>query len=194
MDRLSDSWITDDLIDFEYKKYILLSYFQSVNKKFEKVELYPSLGDLVYHYKNLMALKRSKDLLHDKFPKSIDGISHEKLELVYRKLSEDDELLGEIEDIMYFAEPLFKGSLENGKELYEHIESKCEVTPVGLVPLYSDEGYLFINQPLERELPIYKYQVKMIESPDEKLRGVHISLLFVTRKALARPMHILKNN
>lgn len=192
MEKLSDNWITDGMIDFEYKKYILLSYFQTVNKKFEKVELYPSLADLVFHYKNLISLKRNKEFLHDNFPQSLDGISHDKLALVYNSLSEDNELISEIEDIMHFAEPLFKDSLDNGKEIYEHVESKCEVSPIGLVPLYSDEGYLFINKPDEKELPIYKYQVKIIESPDEKLRGVHISLLDRVTKNVGQTYEYIK--
>ena len=192
MEKLSDSLITDGVIDFEYKKYILLSYFQTITQKFDKVELYPSLADLVFHYQNLISLKRNKDLLYDNFPKELDGVSLDKLELVYKQISAENELINEVEETMHFAEPLFKNTLEDGKQIYEYVESKCEVSPIGLVPLYSDEGYLFINRPMESELPIYKYHVKIIERPDEKLRGVHISLLDRVTKSVGQTYEAIK--
>lgn len=33
MKTLNHNWLTEGLIDFEYKKYILLSYLQEVNTK-----------------------------------------------------------------------------------------------------------------------------------------------------------------
>jgi hypothetical protein len=52
MDKLKDNWLTDGLIDFEYKKYQLLAYFKNVKESFQRVELYPFLGDMIFHYRN----------------------------------------------------------------------------------------------------------------------------------------------
>jgi hypothetical protein len=41
MESLKDNWLTDGLIDFEYKQYMLLAYFKSVKESFNRVELYP---------------------------------------------------------------------------------------------------------------------------------------------------------
>lgn len=30
MERLDNNWLTQELIDFEYKKYVLLAYFKTV--------------------------------------------------------------------------------------------------------------------------------------------------------------------
>jgi hypothetical protein len=53
MERLKDGWLTEGLIDFEYKKYQLMAYFKHVKESFNRVELYPFLSDLVFHYRNL---------------------------------------------------------------------------------------------------------------------------------------------
>ena len=53
MENLKDNWLTEGLIDFEYKKYQLLGYLQKVKDSFNRVELYPFLSDLVFHYRNL---------------------------------------------------------------------------------------------------------------------------------------------
>ena len=53
MEKLSKDWLTQGLIDFEYKKYVLMAYLQRVKTSFERIELYPFMADLVFHYRNL---------------------------------------------------------------------------------------------------------------------------------------------
>ena len=49
MEKLSQDWLTQGLIDFEYKKYVLLAYLKTAKESFGRVELYPFLTDLVFH-------------------------------------------------------------------------------------------------------------------------------------------------
>ena len=79
MEKLSKDWLTQGLVDFEYKKYLLLAYLQTVKKSFSKVELYPFLSDLVFHYRNLVAVKENKALIRDSFPKEISLEEFKKL-------------------------------------------------------------------------------------------------------------------
>ncbi|MFM6350079.1 MAG: hypothetical protein ACKPFK_33810, partial [Dolichospermum sp.] len=71
MDKLDSNWLTQGLIDFEYKKYVLLAYFKTVKESFTRVQLYPFLSDLVFHYRNLQTLKNNKSLLRESFPKKL---------------------------------------------------------------------------------------------------------------------------
>jgi hypothetical protein len=50
MKKLEEDWLTKGLIDFEYKKYILLDYLQHIKEQFKERRLYPFLSDLVFHY------------------------------------------------------------------------------------------------------------------------------------------------
>src|SRR5215475_4990814 len=102
MEKLSKDWLTQGLIDFEYKKYVLMAYLQTVKNSFGKVELYPFLADLVFHYRNLMALKENKTLLRDSFPKELSVEEMKKLELRYREIIEDDTIMVELESIINF--------------------------------------------------------------------------------------------
>jgi hypothetical protein len=124
MDRLKDNWLTEGLIDFEYKKYQLLAYFKEVKSSFNRVELYPFLSDLVFHYRNLVSLKENHSLLRDSFPKELSQEGLKNLELNYKRMIEDDFLMQEIESIIEFALPQFKNSLDEGSYIYELIESK----------------------------------------------------------------------
>ena len=173
MEKLPKDWLTQDLIDFEYKKYLLLAYLQTVKKSFSRVELYPFLADLIFHYRNLLDVKDNKTLIREAFPKEISLEEFKKLELRYRELVEDDGIMTELESIIEFAIPQIKDSLEEGTVIYDYVESKCEISPVGVTPLYANEGYLFVTQPPEKETNVYRYQVSIYEDSKEQLRSLN---------------------
>ena len=101
MKKLSNDWLTDGLIDFEYKKYILLAYLMEVRKNFDSTKLYPFLSDLVFHYRNLLKLKENKQLFYDSFPKRLSKADFEKLKLVYQDIVSDDDVMKEMEEIIF---------------------------------------------------------------------------------------------
>src|SRR5262245_16009352 len=90
MDRLKKDWITDDLIDFEYKKYVLLAYLQQVERSFALVKLYPPLADLIAHYQTAKALKENKQQLLASFPQRIAGFDPEQFRIIYERVIGDD--------------------------------------------------------------------------------------------------------
>src|SRR5688572_32713536 len=129
MEKLSKDWLTQGLIDFEYKKYVLLGYLKGVRDSFNRVELYPFLADLVFHYRNLQAIKENKSLIRESFPKELSLEEIKKLELNYRHIVEDDALMSELESIIEFAIPRIHDSLKEGSVIYEYVESQCEISP-----------------------------------------------------------------
>jgi len=173
MEKLPKDWLTQGLIDFEYKKYLLLAYLQTVKQSFSRVELYPFLADLIFHYRNLLDVKANKTLIRESFPKEISLEEFKKLELRYRELVEDDSIMNELESVIEFAIPQIRDSVEEGTIIYDYVESQCEISPVGLTPLYANEGYLFVTQPPEKETNVYRYQVSIFEDSKEQLRGLN---------------------
>lgn len=190
--RLQDNWLTEGLIDFEYKKYLLLAYLTSVRNSFSKVELYPYLGDLVFHYRNLLALQQNKSLIVENFPKELSVEKLKMLELSYRKIIQDDVVMQEIESIMEFAIPQLRGHLEEGTSLYDFVESKCELSSIGVVPLYAHEGYMFMTQPPEKETTIYRYLVTVYPNSAEPLRGLQTQFICTTAYSLAHTYESIK--
>lgn len=186
MEKLSKDWLTQGLIDFEYKKYVLLAYLQEVRDSFNRVELYPFLADLVFHYRNLTAIKENKALIRESFPRELSLEEFKKLELSYNQMIEDDAVMSELESILEFAIPKLKDSLKQGTIIYEYVESKCEISPIGVTPLYGNEGYLFVTQPPEKEMVIYRYQVSIFEGSQEQLRSLNTEFIERVEK---RPLH-----
>lgn len=192
MDRLNENWLTEGLIDFEFKKYQLLAYLQKVKSSFQRTELYPFLSDLVFHYRNLRSISENKGLIRDSFPKEISLESLKNLEISYKKLVEDDAVMREIEDIIWFALPKVKDSLEEGSFIYEYVESQCEIAPVGLASLYAKEGYMFISQPPQKETEVFRYTLTIIEQSNETLRGIHTQYMHTEIRTLSNTFEQIK--
>lgn len=192
MYNLKPNWLTEGLIDFEYKKYILLAYLQNVQRAFGRVELYPFLADLIMHYRNLETIREGKNLMANAFPKELSPERISSLELFYKQAVQDDELMKELESIIDFALPKFKNSLDEGSYVYEYVESQCELTPIGLTTLYANEGYLFVSQPPQTATDIYRYQVSVFESGHDQYRGLHLALLATEVRSIANTYESMK--
>jgi len=194
MEKLKENWLTDGLIDFEYKKYQLLAYLKTVKESYQRVELYPFLSDLVFHYRNLIALKDAQAMIIESFPKEISLEGLKNLEVTYKRIIEDDLIMQEIESIMEFALPQFKSSLDEGSFIYEYVESKCEISPIGLTSLYANEGYLFITQPPEKETHVYRYQTTLFEQSSESMRGIHTRHVLTTQRSISNTYEQMKSS
>lgn len=192
MEKLKHDWLTEGLIDYEYKKYILLAYLKDIKKRFNQSELYPFMSDLVFHYRNLLKVKQSKEILYDSFPQSLSEADFNKLQLTYSKMIEDDEVMKQIEEILMFALPKIKSTLEEGRELYEFVEKNINMEPVGVSPIYSDEGYLFINQEASSNVFIYRYQMTFFEHAEEKFRSISTEFVMNEMKAVSKTYESMK--
>jgi hypothetical protein len=177
MKELNKNWLTDGLIDFEYKKYILLAYLQGVKSEFGERKLYPVFSDLLSHYRNLVLLRQNKSLLRENFPKELSGGDFEKLELLYKDIVEDDKIMAELEEIMAFSIPKFEQHLSEGKDLYEEVENCMNITPIGLYSLNAENGFMFLYVDGKKETNVYEYEITIFESAEEKFRGVHTHYL-----------------
>ena len=147
MGTLSENWLTENLIDFEYKKYVLLGYLQKVKEHFNEQKLYPDFAELIAHYKNLISLKNNATSLESGFKKNIKGIDYEKLSFVYEN-TVDDASLNELKQIIGFSEPLFIDELKKGKTILDFAEQHILTNHIGIMPIYKKEGY-FILYPFQ---------------------------------------------
>src|SRR3954471_11173112 len=134
MKQLSETWFAEGYIDFELKKYTLLAYLQEINKYFHESKLYPQLADLIFHYNNIVAFRENKKYLQEHFPKKLTGVQIEKLQVLYEQMIGDDELMQQLEEIINYSASEMKSAISSGAELYEFVEEKLTITPIGLVP------------------------------------------------------------
>ncbi len=189
---LSANWITEKHIDFEYKKYLLLGYLQRVSERFTESRLYPALSELVSHYRNVVAIRDNKKNLFESFPERLTGTDLSKFNMIYEKLVNDDQLMSEIESIINFSIPQFEKYISEGKTIYEFIESKLNIFPIGIIPLHADEGYLMIKYAPKGDTLVYEYQITIFENPDERYRGISTQYLCSYSSSVANTFENIK--
>src|SRR6476661_2908899 len=192
MKRLSETWFAEGYIDFELKKYTLLAYLQEISKCFFENKLYPQLADLIFHYNNIVAFRENKKYLQEHFPKKLTGIQIEKLQLLYEQMIADDELMQQLEEIINYSANEMKTTISSGTELYEFVEEKLTITPVGLVPLDNQEGYFFLSSGYARATRVYHYRLSIFEKHDEKFRSIRTAYLDEMRRSLVNTYENLK--
>jgi hypothetical protein len=172
MKSLSETWFAEGYIDFELKKYTLLAYLQEVNGYFNENKLYPQLADVIFHYNNIAAFRENKKFLQEHFPKKLNGIQLQKLQMLYEQMIGDDELMQELEDIINYSAGKIKSTINNGTEIYEFVEEKISIAPVGIIPLDMQEGYFFLSEGKNKSTRVYHYRLSIFERHDEKFRSI----------------------
>jgi hypothetical protein len=177
MAALSENWITEKHIDFEYKKYLLLAWLKEVSDQFTETRLFPSLAELVKHYRNVVSLRDNTRNLYDSFPSAVTGMDVANFRMIFEKLMHDDQVMQEISSIIDFSIPQFEKHISDGRQIYDFIESRLNIFPVGIIPLHTDEGYIFLKYAPERETLVFEYQITIFENPDERYRGISTSYI-----------------
>lgn len=192
MKTLSETWFAEGYIDFELKKYTLLAYLQEITRYFNENRLYPQLAEIIFHYNNLVAFRENKKFLQEHFPKKLTGIQLEKLQILYEQLVEDDELMQELEAIIQFAARKMQQTINNGTEIYEFVEEKLNIFPVGLIPIETQEGYFFLSEGTHRETRIYQYRLSIFEKHQEKYRSIKTECIGLYERNIVNTYELMK--
>jgi hypothetical protein len=192
--KLSETWFMEGHIDFELQKYRLLAYLQEVNKYFNETKLYPQLSDVIFHYNNLVAFRTNKKLLQDQFPQQLNKVDMHNLELMYEKMLADDEIMQELESITNYAVDEMKGIINNGTEIYELVEKQLTIEPVGIIPLYKNEGYMLLRYGNKAEIRAYSYSITLFEHQEARYKGIKLNYVDSYTKSLANTYENIKRD
>ena len=192
MKSLGINWFIEGSIDFEHKKYILLDYLQEINRHFDKSRLYPNLTDLIFHYNNLLDFKNNKSALQQAFPQRLTKADIDAVKLIYQKIVQDDASMAEIESIIYYALSKMNPAIQTGREIYDFVESRLNIDPIGLVPLMPYHGYFSLRNGKERTNYIYEYQVTIFENKDDKFRGINVQFIDTYEQSITTTPEYIK--
>ena len=193
MKSLSETWFAEGYIDFELKKYTLLAYLQEVNKYFNENKLYPQLGDVIFHYNNLIAFRENKRFLQEHFPKKLNGIQLQNLQLLYEQIIDDTEMMEELENIINYSAGKIKNTINNGTEIFEFVEENISITPVGIIPLDIKEGYFFLSNGKSKNTIAYQYRLSFFEKHDEKYRSIKTTYIDAWQRSIASTYEHIKS-
>jgi hypothetical protein len=192
MNSLGVNWFIEGYIDFEQKKYVLLNYLQEINRHFDKSRLYPNLADLIFHYNNLVDFRKNKTVLQQAFPQRLTQADIDAVKLTYQKIIKDDQNMQEIEQIIAYALSKMDPAIQTGKEIYDFVESRLNIDPVGIVPLMPYHGYFSLRNGKERTNWIYEYHLTIFEDKDAKYRGINIAFIETYEHSISNTPEAIK--
>lgn len=156
MIKLENDWMTRGILDIEYKQYELLAYLQNVEKKFDKLKLYPYFSDLISHYDDLIKYKETKDLYRDSFPKELIEINLENTTLTYKDLVPDADYIKEIDKLVDFALPELRRKISHGKFIFDEVEKCIDILEIGMVHFNNTQGFFILH---DDTIDVYEYEL-----------------------------------
>nr|WP_295934734.1 hypothetical protein [uncultured Dyadobacter sp.] len=168
MSELGENWLTEGIFDFEYKKYVLMAYFQHVRNEFSSNRLHPYLPELKLHFDACVSIQSTKSRIRTGLPKNLTGIDVSNWQLRYEEMQEDDAFMSSLNYILDFAIPRFSKSIEDGTERFSEVEGNVRISPVGIVPLHLQEGYLLFMHTFQPMVSIFEYQLALYNEWKER--------------------------
>jgi len=156
------SWLTEGVLDAEYKEYVLLAWLQKVKQDLNSTKLYPALADVIEKHRELNAIKKGLDQGKESGP--VIGLDFARMQLLRSSSNTSSTLEEYLKELIQRAMPHLDSAMQEGKSLYDQIDANIEFCPIGVQPLHVSEGYLLVTQGMhtQRTLLAYRYNKSKI--------------------------------
>ncbi|MBC3785873.1 hypothetical protein [Spirosoma utsteinense] len=192
MKKLQPDWFTQNWLDAEYQKYVVMAYLQAVQENFTANKLYPDLPELRSHYADGIRFSRGKGTLNAAFPKRISGVGGPPPRIEYKSEVTDPAYMTEMDAIMDFALPRFQTMLTEGQQRWTDIADSLTLAPVGLMPLNPEEGYLLLYATNQSEAQVYQFSLTFYSDQEPGGRMVQLRFVEAVRTSLVNTFEAIK--
>jgi hypothetical protein len=162
MIRLSKDWLIEPVFDYEYKSYQILAYTAQAQEKFEKSMIFPYLGDIQFHIRNINSYQEAITGLEKEMKTDLIGIDLKRKQLIREDLKED-AVVATLHEVAEFASYKLANIYQRGMEEKEKLKELIHISPVGILGATNTGGLLLLNQ--ARKTRVYKYQYRMVRRP-----------------------------
>lgn len=163
--------------DFEQAQYCILGGLQQARQAFARSIIYPHLGELVKLHGTLRGIVEQLEGVRNAMPGRLSGIDAEAQRVVYREQELGHEEVACVEDLIRWALPHLRETIDEGRTVYDFVEEHLHIEEVGIVPSYVEEGYLFLPDPQRAQLHILQYSLSVITRSDERFRTLKTTLV-----------------
>jgi len=176
---MDTDWLFNGILDAEQKQYVLLDYFQKLNKYFEEMKIYPMFIELSLHLGNIQTLINTNKILYtekkfttnddelllsDLKVKDIPVLATEEVE-EYKKILKNSQ--SQLYDYFNFAKSLWS-------VVYESIDIKVRKNKSNIK---SKSGF-FYYQNDDEVLHIWMYTTKKVYRVENQTK-THLKEIYV---------------
>ena len=163
--------------DLEAKQYLILQGLREHYDEFSHNRLYPSLSELLELFVLLEGLVQKKSDIEGHLPQRLKEIDLENMKLIYEPVEGNDEDLEKAIDLINWALPKIKKTLDEGMDIYNFVDDQIAIEEVGIMPMYREEGYWFVPESRASQLHLLRYEVSLFTSAKERFRSLKTTLL-----------------
>lgn len=164
---MDTDWIFDGVIDAELKQYVLLGYFQKLNKQLEEMKVYPMFTEITLHLANVQnIIKHNKILYTDKKLTSYD----DELTFIDLKTKEVPALkvteLNELKSILEYSSARLQDYFDIIKSIWTLVYDAIEIVSIlNEDNLESKKGYFFTKS--DQVVRIWEYNIRKYKGYDK---------------------------
>lgn len=178
---LSKDWVLSPSIDLELKRYVLLGYLQRVGERFAEQKLYPHLEQVYERATELLRLQRSKEEWAQRLAGPAIKFDPNTGNAV-RERPAESELLRTIDEVVEFAITELREAQENGAMLRDELSRRVHLNVVGVLPMYTAEGWLLLRS--AGEARVYTYKLTWVKEERTELLHRNVVTSYVQSCAL----------
>ena len=178
MESVSFDLFVSGLKDVESTQYRLQAYLQGIREAFARNVIYPHLSDLVTLHNTLAGVAGKLADVRDSAPGRLSGVDLSAHRLIYEKSDLGLEQLDDLEQLIEWALPRIRETIEEGRAIYEFVDENVTLEQVGIVPSYIEEGYLLVPDRADSRIHVVRYRISIFSGAQERfrtLRTTHVS-------------------
>jgi hypothetical protein len=183
--RLSLTLFTKVEDDLEKRQYVILAELKKISGQFQYYKVYPHLSFLVDLHRTLKDVIGHITDLRDRFPKRISKIDWVNQAIEHDVVFVDGTDLKRVEELIVWAIPLIEKTIQEGAAIHDFVSEGLTVEHVGIVPNYMEEGYFFLPDNRKKKLNLYRFEVSIFQSAEDRYRTLKTKLLKSLKKEFA---------
>lgn len=183
--RLNLNLFTKVQDDLEKRQYVILAELKEISSEFQYYSVYPHLSLLVDLHRTLNEVIGHITDLRNRFPKRISKIDWVNRTIEHDVVFVDGTDLKRVEELIRWAIPHIEKTIHEGVTIHEFVSEGLTVEHVGIVPNYMEEGYFFLPDNQKKKLNLFRFEVSIFHSSDDKFRTLKTRLLKSLRKESA---------
>lgn len=161
--------------DFEHNQYEVLGGLKPYIEDFSHNKIYPGLGELIELNVILENLIEQNQLFR-KTNSRVKEVDLENKQLIFEAAKIPDSNISRMFDLIEWALPHLRDAIREGTAVYDFVEENIEIEGVGILPMYRDEGYFIIPENKNSMLHVFRYELSLYTSGEEKFRTLKTHL------------------
>jgi len=159
---MDTDWLFDGILDAEQKQYVLLDYFQKLNKHLERMEVYPMFIELSLHLGNIQTLINQNKILYTdkKFLTNDDELLISDLKVKDIPVLSEDEIV-EYHEILKNSQPQLHDYFGFAKSIWSVVYDAVDVVlKKNKNNIKSKSGFFYYRS--EGGLYIWNYKITKV--------------------------------